>query len=102
MTRGLRTVKILLVLSVLFCAGPSKAVVLIDDEGTEEKVEFESKRDFELWATTNTLKLSSKDGHKKYIKTWERLQDGGRYYTSMTLGKRVSGLDLYGMVVHCR
>lgn len=64
-------------------------VVLVDDQGNEEKLEFHHRLAFELWAATNTLTLSSKGGRRECIKTWERLQDGGRYYTSRTLEKTV-------------
>lgn len=63
--------------------------MLVDEYGTEEELTFGSKREFELWAANNTLKLSLDDGSKQSIKTWERLQYGGRYYITRTLEKTV-------------
>lgn len=85
-------------LHVLYCTGPSKSVVLVDENGTEEEVVFDNKRDFELWAADNTIRLSLADGRKKYIRRWEGLQDGGRYYTTRTLEKTVRGLNAYAVV----
>lgn len=76
-------------LHVMCFAGPSKTVILFDDDGTEEELIFDSRHTFELWAATNTIKQSLEDGSKMFIMRWEQLQDGGRYHTTMTLEKRV-------------
>jgi hypothetical protein len=87
-------------------AGPPKFVVLFDDGGTEEKIVFKNKRDFELWTATNNIAMQRADGYKEFIKRWEALQDGGRYHTSRTLEKTVSGAEVcahahWGMPCSC-
>lgn len=100
-TRGMEVVTLnMCALRVLSCTGPSKVVVLVDDDGHEEEVEFDTKRQFETWATTNILKLSPKDGRKKYINQWEQLQDGGRYYRVRSLEKTVSGVAVSCLMGH--
>jgi hypothetical protein len=71
-------------------AGPSKSVTLVDEEGNQEEVEFADKREFERWAVTNTLKLALETGRKRYINSWEQLQDGGKYITTKSLEGKVS------------
>lgn len=80
-------------LRTLCCAGPSKKVVLVDAQGNEEEHVFDGKAKFERWTALHRqpIKLQLNSGAVKDVVFWEELADGGRYLTSATIEKQVSG-----------
>lgn len=89
-----------------FCSGPGKTIVIVDSTGTEEVLQFGSRKGFELWSRLNILKEVQQDGKKRVVDTWEDVQDGGRYYTDRTLDKivgiikRVPNVDIHVACMH--
>lgn len=91
-THGLQVARLsqaLHVVNISYRAGPTKTVVLYDDDGFEEEVEFDGQSHFERWAETNPLLMPTEHGRMRYVCLWEQLEDGGRYrmesYTSRDL-----------------
>ncbi|KAJ9518023.1 hypothetical protein QJQ45_004323 [Haematococcus lacustris] len=70
--------------------GPGKTILLVDSEGTEKQLEFSDKQDFNRWLQSNTLTLLLPNGTERVVAAWERLEDGGRYFTNKTFEKRSS------------
>lgn len=68
-------------------------MVLVDEEGTVQEMKFSCKRNFEVWAATNTLSLPDENGCMQCINAWEDLEDGGKYKVARTLEKTVSGIN---------
>ncbi|KAJ9518008.1 hypothetical protein QJQ45_004313 [Haematococcus lacustris] len=75
--------------------GPSKTILLVDSEGTERQIEFSDKQDFNKWIQSNTLMLVLPSGTKRVVAAWERLEDGGMYFTNKTFEKREPWPRLY-------
>ncbi|KAJ9518286.1 hypothetical protein QJQ45_010243 [Haematococcus lacustris] len=77
--------------------GPSKTILLVDSECTERQVEFSDKQDFNRWLQSNTLMLVLPNGTERVVAAWERMEDGGRYFTNKKFDMRVRLPSLYDL-----